>query len=135
MNEQNWRKERDDRSLRYAGRVLNPEHWITLRADSGYAERYDGQVAILTAANLFGRMSPAVALDIPSLPVVAPLSWVGSTLPETVLDLLRRVDLMENSVTDQRETMIMLSTWARPARLTWYTGQAGTFTAVQVHRP
>ena len=92
MNEQNWRKERDSRSLRYAGRVLNPEDWITLRADQCYAERYDGQVAILTAANLLGRMSPAVALDIPSVPLVAPLSWVGPTLPEVLLDLLRRAD-------------------------------------------
>ena len=92
MNEQNWRKERDSRSLRYAGRVLNPEDWITLRADQCYAKRYDGQVAILTAANLLGRMSPAVALDIPSVPLVAPLSWVGSTLPEVLLDLLRRAD-------------------------------------------
>ena len=92
MNEQNWRKERDDRSLRYAGRVLNPDHWITLRADPGYAGRYDGQVAILTAANLLGRMSPAVALDIPSLPVVPQLSWIGSTLSAVVLNLLRQVD-------------------------------------------
>ena len=29
MNEQYWRKERNSRSLRYAGRVLNPKHWIT----------------------------------------------------------------------------------------------------------
>ena len=92
MNEQYWRKERNSRSLRYAGRVLNPEHWITLRTDQGYAERYDGQVAILTAANLLGRMSPAVALDIPSVPLVAPLSWGGSTLSEVALDLLHKAD-------------------------------------------
>ena len=92
MNEQNWRKERDSRSLRYAGRVLNPEVWIILRADEDYATRYDGQVAIMTAANLLGRMSPAVALDIPSVPLVAPLSWVGPILPEVLLNLLRKAD-------------------------------------------
>ena len=94
MNERNWRKERDSRSMRYAGRVLNPEHWIALSANADYAARYDGQVAILTAANLLGRMSPAVALHIPPVPVIAPLpgSSEGSTLQEIVLDLLFRVD-------------------------------------------
>ena len=92
MNEQEWREERNSRSLRYAGRVFNPDHWIILQADPGYVVRYDGQVAILTIANLLGRMSPAIALDIPSVPVVSPLSWVGSSLPEVVLDLLCRAD-------------------------------------------
>lgn len=92
MNEQDWRTERDSRSLRYAGRVLDPDHWIVLRADPDYAARYDGQVAILTVANLLGRMSPAVALDIQSVPLVAPLPWAGASLPELVLDRLCRAD-------------------------------------------
>ena len=92
MKGQNWRRKRNDRSLRYAGRVFDPDHWITLSADRRYAERYDGQVAILTAVNLLGRMSPSVALDVPAVPIVGPLSWVGGTLTETALDLLRRVD-------------------------------------------
>lgn len=92
MNEQNWRKERDSRSLRYAGRVLNSNQWILLRIDPDYAERYDGQIATLTAANLLGRMSPSVALDIPSTPIVAPLPWVNSTLSEVALNLLRSSD-------------------------------------------
>ena len=58
MNEAAWRAERDSRSLRYAGRVLDPNWWVLLRADPAYASRYDGQVAILVAANLFGRMTP-----------------------------------------------------------------------------
>ena len=37
-------------------------------------------------------MSPAVALDIPSVPLVAPLSWGGSTLSEVALDLLHKAD-------------------------------------------
>lgn len=85
MNESAWRAERDSRSLRYAGRVLDPNHWVLLRADPAYANRYDGQVAILTAANLFGRMTPAVALDIPSVPIVAPLPWAGADLRDHVL--------------------------------------------------
>ena len=75
-----WRAERDSRSVRYAGRVLDENRWAVLTADPGYAARFDGQVAILTAANLLGRMSPALALDIPSLPIVAPLPWAGVNL-------------------------------------------------------
>ena len=92
MNEQNWRSQRNSRSLCYAGRVLDPNHWILLRASEEYAERYDGQVAILTAANLLGRMSPAVALDVPSVPLVDSLTYLGSTLPEVVLNLLSGID-------------------------------------------
>lgn len=80
MNEAAWRAERDSRSLRYAGRVLDPDRWVLLRADPDYAARYDGQVALLVAANLFGRMTPALALDIPAVPIVAPLPWAGADL-------------------------------------------------------
>ena len=92
MNEARWRAERDNRTLRYAGRVLDPHKWILLRADPAYAERYDGQVAIMTAANLLGRMTPALALDIPSVPIVAPLPWAGVDLRDYVLDRLYAAD-------------------------------------------
>ena len=92
MNEQGWRKERDDRSLRYAGRVLSRDGWIILRTDPNYAARYDGQVAILTAANLIGRMTPSVALDLPSVPLIAPLTCTGTDLAEAVLSLLYKAD-------------------------------------------
>jgi len=88
MNEANWRAERDSRTLRYAGRVLDPDRWILLRADPAYAARYDGQAAILTAANLLGRMSPALALDIPSVPIVPPLPWAGADLRSFVPEQL-----------------------------------------------
>lgn len=92
MNEKDWRKERNDRSLRYAGRVLNSDDWIILRTDPNYALRYDGQVAILTAANLLGRMTPSVALNIPSVPLIAPLSFTGANLAEAVLSQLYKAD-------------------------------------------
>jgi hypothetical protein len=57
MNEQQWRAARDSRSMRDAGRVLDPERLVVLRANAPYAARYDGQVAVLTAANLLARMS------------------------------------------------------------------------------
>lgn len=92
MNEQSWRAERDSRSLRYAGRVLDPNRWILLRADPAYAGRYDGQVAILTVANLLGRMTPSLALDVPSVPIVAPLPWAGTDLREHILGALLAAD-------------------------------------------
>lgn len=92
MNETAWRAERDSRTLRYAGRVLDRHRSVLLRADPAYAARYDGQVAILVAANLFGRMTPALALDIPSAPIVAPLPWAGAPLREFVLEQLFAAD-------------------------------------------
>lgn len=96
MNEAAWRAERDSRSLRYAGRVLDPHRWVLLRADPAYAARYDGQVAILVAANLFGRMTPALALDIPTVPIVEPLPWAGADLRAFVLAQLFAADPFGN---------------------------------------
>ena len=92
MNEAMWRAERNSRSLRYAQRVLDPNRWVLLRADPGYASRYDGQVAILVAANLLGRMTPALALDIPAVPIVDRLPWGGADLRSLVLELLAAAD-------------------------------------------
>lgn len=92
MNEAEWRAERDSRTLRYAGRVLDPDKSVLLRADPAYAARYDGQVAILVAANLFGRMTPALALDIPSVPIVERLPWAGADLSTFVREQLYAAD-------------------------------------------
>jgi hypothetical protein len=92
MNETAWRAERDSRSLRYAGRVLDPDRPVLLRADPAYAARYDGQVAILVAANLFGRMTPALALDVPAVPIMEPLPWAGADLHVSVLEQLFAAD-------------------------------------------
>lgn len=92
MNEQEWRAARDSRSLRYAGRVLDPEHWVLLRADAAYIARYDGQVAVLTAANLLARMTPAVVLDISAAPLVAPLPWAGRDLKDCALQMMFETD-------------------------------------------
>ena len=59
---------------------------------TGYAARYDGQVAMLVAANLFGRMTPALALDIPAVPIVEPLPWAGENLRAFVLGQLFAAD-------------------------------------------
>jgi hypothetical protein len=81
-----WYRERDERLIRYANRKLDPGRWITLRAEPDYAATYEGQVAILTAANLIGRMSPSVALDLPKVRMVHPLPWAGMDLREFALE-------------------------------------------------
>lgn len=92
MNGEEWRARLNDRSLRYAGRVLDPERRIVLTADPEYIRRFDGQVAIITATNLFGRMTPSIALDIPRVPIVAPLPWAGQDLRDYILNLLGNID-------------------------------------------
>lgn len=83
-----WRRRRDDRTLRYSGRTLDSDRWIHLKLEDRYAERYDGQVAIITAATLLGRMTPSIALDIPPVPIVQPLPFAGTDLAEFVLSSL-----------------------------------------------
>jgi hypothetical protein len=92
MDEQHWRRERDDRSLRYAGRRLDADQWITLTADEDYAHRHDGQVALLTATNLLGRMTPSVALAFPDAPLHDRIRWPASTLHEAILRQIHAAD-------------------------------------------
>lgn len=92
MNREDWLKDRNDRSMRYAGRVLDPKKWICIKTSQAYAETYAGQVATLVAANLLGRMSPSVALDVPDVHIVAPLPWAGANLRETAQRILRGCD-------------------------------------------
>ena len=102
MNEHEWRAKRDSRSMRYAGRVLDPTRWIALCADREYAARYNGQVAILTAANLLGRMSPAICLDLPEVPIVPQLPGAGTCLPKTILRSLYEADPYGKFTTGQQ---------------------------------
>jgi molybdopterin/thiamine biosynthesis adenylyltransferase len=92
MDEEQWRRKRDDRSLRYAGRRLDANRWITFTADEDYAHRYDGQVALVTATNLLGRMTPSVALAFPDAPLHERMPWSASTLHETILQQLQTAD-------------------------------------------
>jgi molybdopterin/thiamine biosynthesis adenylyltransferase len=92
MNEQHWRRERDDRTLRYAGRCLDPARWIAITASLSYIRRYDGQIALLTAANLLSRMSPSIVLAFPDAPVHPALPWPGHSLHELALMQMRSAD-------------------------------------------
>jgi len=75
-----WHRERNDRSFRYAGRVLPTDRPILLKLGAESAARYDGQVAAIVAANLLARMTPVVAFDVPDSDILPPLPWVGTQL-------------------------------------------------------
>lgn len=89
MNEQEFHRRWTNRATRYAGSAWTSEDLpIHILVDPGYAATYAGQVAAITAASLFGRMSKCVAVDVPSLPIVGPLPWAGTTLEEQVMRTL-----------------------------------------------
>ena len=58
-----------DRASRYPGaQPLPPGRAVHIYVDPDYAGTYAGQVAALTAASLFGRMSTSVAISASSVP-------------------------------------------------------------------
>jgi hypothetical protein len=79
-NSKNWYSERNDRSIRYAGRVLPPDRPILLRLPEEFAANHDHQAAMIVAANLLSRMTPALAFDVPRVDIAAPLPWAGNDL-------------------------------------------------------
>jgi hypothetical protein len=62
MNREEFYRMRNDRSLRYAGRVLDADRRILITADADYLETTAGQATVLVAANLLSRMTPSVSL-------------------------------------------------------------------------
>ena len=81
MKDEDYYDARDDRLFRYPGaRRLDQTRWIAIRAAPDYLRSYAGQVALLTAANLLGRMARRIALDIPRTAIVPPLPWAGEDI-------------------------------------------------------
>ena len=90
MNEEEFHRRWSDRSDRYPDAGSLPEGVsVHLHVDPGYAETYSGQVAAITAASLFSRMTRCVAVDVPTLPILDPLPWAGAKLDEFVIQTLR----------------------------------------------
>jgi hypothetical protein len=87
-----WHHERNDRSLRYAGRVLPPDHPIHLKLSEEYGRRYDGQIAAIVAINLLARMTPSIALSVPDVDVVPSLPWAGMKLQRLLLEIAFAAD-------------------------------------------
>ena len=90
MIEQDFHRRWSDRAERYPGAQLIPEdRTVHIQIDADYAGTYAGQVAAITAASLFGRMSRVVAFDAPSLRVISPLPWEGMVLDDVIMETLQ----------------------------------------------
>jgi molybdopterin/thiamine biosynthesis adenylyltransferase len=93
MKDHEYYDSRDDRLLRYPeARRLDQTRWIVISAAPDYLQTYAGQVAVLTAANLLGRMCRRVVLDIPAIEMVAPLPWAGTDLQAFALAQMQAAD-------------------------------------------
>ena len=89
MNKQEFNRRWLDRASRYPdSRPLSGDRSVHIHVDPGYAGTYAGQVATITAASLFARMSQCVAVDVPSLQVLAPLPWTSEKLDNLVMRTL-----------------------------------------------
>jgi molybdopterin/thiamine biosynthesis adenylyltransferase len=91
VNESSFLSRRNSRTNLYGrgARPLDPARWISLAIDPAYAETYAGQVALLTAANLIGRMTPSVAMSVPGgISIRDPLPWAGQSLSDVLFEQL-----------------------------------------------
>ena len=93
MNQQEYQRRLLEREKRYPEwKPLLADRPVHIQVDPGYAATYAGQVAAITAASLLGRMSTSVAIEVESVPVLAPLPWVGEKLNEVVMRTLKGAD-------------------------------------------
>ena len=93
MNKQEYQRRLLEREKRYPEwKPLLADRPVHVYVDPGYAATYAGQVAAITAASLFGRMSTSVSMDVPSRTVLAPLPWAGEKLDEVVMRTLKAAD-------------------------------------------
>ena len=93
MNQREYQRRLLERETRYPGwKPLLADRPVHIHVDPGYAATYAGQVAAITAASLFGRMSTSVSVDVDSMPVLAPLPWAGEKLDEVVMRTLKAAD-------------------------------------------
>ncbi len=93
MNQQEYQRRLLEREMRYpAWKPLLADRPVHIHVDPGYAATYAGQVATITAASLFGRMSASVSMGVPSEPILEPLPWVGEALDVVAMRSLRAAD-------------------------------------------
>ena len=89
MQEQQYDARWGDRTARYPGSTPLPEGLtVHITVDADYAKTYGGQVAAVTAASIFGRMTKSVATQVPPEPVVHLLPWKAMTLDTVVSQTL-----------------------------------------------
>ena len=93
MKDEDYYDARDDRLFRYPdARRLDQTRWIAIRTTPDYLRSYAGQAALLTAANLLGRMARRIALDIPQMAMVPPLPWAGKDIAGFALAQMQAAD-------------------------------------------
>ena len=93
MNEQDFQRRLLERESRYPGwKELSPDRPVHIYVDPEYGATYAGQVAAITAASLFGRMSKSVSIDVDSLPVLESLPWASAKLDDVVMRTLGAAD-------------------------------------------
>jgi hypothetical protein len=83
---------RNDRSLRYAGRVLDPTRRITITGQRDYLESAAGQAAGSVAVNLLSRMTPSVSLGFNDTRVQLSIRHAAPSLHEFLMAQMRRID-------------------------------------------
>ena len=87
MKEQEYDGRWLDRSARYPGGGPGPfpiDCPVHISVDPRFGSTYAGQVAAVTAASLFGRMTKRVGFDVAALPIDSALPWSGATLDDVV---------------------------------------------------
>ena len=85
MTELEFDRRWSNRSDRYPkSQPLPAGQPVHIYVDPKYGSTYSGQVAAVTAASLFGRMTKSVAFDVPSIPSVTALPWKNSALDDIV---------------------------------------------------
>lgn len=90
--EEAWRSRRNDRSMRYAGRTLDPTRRVVITVEQGYIETYSGQVALTTLANLLARMTPSVSVRLRDTAVLLPMLNAREGLQSVLGTLLEGAD-------------------------------------------
>jgi len=96
VDQSEWLRRWNDRSLRYAQRCLDPARPIAITCDSDRLARFDTQYALLSAANLLGRMTQNVVLAFDDIPMHAALPWCGTSLHARSLTGMRAANPFGN---------------------------------------
>ncbi|MXV79779.1 MAG: hypothetical protein F4X58_12640 [Chloroflexi bacterium] len=90
MSEREFDSRWHDRAARYAkGASLPLDSPVHISVEPRFGSTYSGQVAAVTAASLFGRMTKRVSFDVAAQPIHNALPWSGASLDEVVEETLR----------------------------------------------
>lgn len=86
-----WQDAFDDRTLQYAGKVLDPTVCIEISIAAGRETHYETQVSAITLTALISRMTCNMVLKLPEVPIADGLPWLGQTLSDLCQERARGV--------------------------------------------